>query len=191
MKKRSRKKEYARVRADSGQHRRILLVGILFGVLAFVPVIFRLYQLMVVDYDYYSGLALRNQSRTTRVTADRGTIYDRNMQILACSQTVEDVYLDPHELKQSKADMKALSRELGQILNKDPAWILEQGKDTKKRYKKIADRIDEATASQIREYINTAGIAGIHLEDGFRCVTTTWCGYFRTTWHSGSLDMFF
>ena len=76
MKKRSRKKEYARVRADSGQHRRILLMGIVFGVLAFVPVIFRLYQLMVVDYNYYSGLALRNQSRTTRVTADRGTIYD-------------------------------------------------------------------------------------------------------------------
>ena len=164
MKKRSPKKEYARVRADSGQHRRILLVGILFGVFAFVPVILRLYQLMVVDYDYYSGLALRNQSRTTRVTADRGTIYDRNMQILACSQTVEDVYLDPHELKQSKADLEALSQKLGQILDKDPAWILEQGKDTRKRYKKIGDRIDEATASQIREYINTAGIAGIHLE---------------------------
>ena len=164
MKKRSRKKEYARVRADSGQHRRILLIGILFGLLAFLPVIVRLCQLMVVDYNYYSSLALRNQSRTTRVTADRGTIFDRNMQILACSQTVEDVYLDPHELKQSKADLEALSQKLGQILEKDPAWILQQGKDTKKRYKKIGDRIDATTASQVREYIKATGIAGIHLE---------------------------
>jgi len=164
MKKRSRKKAYARVRADSGQHRRILLIGIVFGILAFVPVIFRLYQLMVMDYDYYSQLALRNQSRTTQVNADRGTIYDRNMQILACSQSVEDVYLDPHELKQSKADLEALSQKLGQILDKDPSWILAQGKDTTKRYKKIGDRLDETTASQIREYITTEGIAGIHLE---------------------------
>ena len=164
MAKRVRKKEYARIRADSGQHRRILLVGILFGMLGFVPIALRLYSLMITDYDYYSNLALRNQTRTTRVTADRGTIYDRNMNILACSQSVEDVYLDPHELKQSKADLHAISQRLGEILDADPAWILEQGQDTTKRYKKVGDRIDGETAAMIRAYINDNQISGIHLE---------------------------
>ena len=78
-----KQKEYLRIRMDSGQHRRILAAAAVLGVLAFVPVAVRLYRLMVTDYEYYAGLALRNQTRTTSVTADRGTIYDRNMNILA------------------------------------------------------------------------------------------------------------
>jgi len=161
MKKR---REYQRLRLDSGQHRRILITAAVLGLLAFVPVAVRLYGLMVVDYDYYSGRALRNQTRTTGVTADRGNIYDRNMNILACSQSVENVYLDPHELKQSGADISAVSETLGQILKLDPAWIGRQAVDTKLRYKQIADRITEEVAAEIRTYINDNGIAGIHLE---------------------------
>ena len=161
---RKKVKQYARVRADTGQHQRILLTGLLLGVLAFIPVAVRLFSLMVTNYDYYANLALRNQTRTTRVTASRGLIYDRNMNILATNQSVEDVYLDPHELKQSKADLNAIGDKLGEILDLDPKWIVEQGKDTKKRYKQIAARIDEATASQIRNYINENEISGIHIE---------------------------
>ena len=153
-----------RIRGDSGQHRRILAVAAVLGVIAFVPVALRLYQLMITDYDYYAGLALRNQTRTTRVSADRGMIYDRNMNILACSQSVETVYLDPHELKQSKADLEAISQKLGQILDLDPEWIRQQGTDTTKRYKQIAAQIDEQTAALIRGYINENNISGIHLE---------------------------
>ena len=68
MKKR---KEYSRLRLDSGQHIRIVITAALLGALAFVPVVLRLYQLMVADYEYYANLALRNQTRTTGVTADR------------------------------------------------------------------------------------------------------------------------
>ena len=164
MGRRLRRKEYARIRADTGQHNRIIGTGLVLGVLAFVPIGFRLYDLMVTNFDYYANLALRNQTRTTSVTADRGEIYDRNMNILACSQSVENVYLDPHELKQSKADMEAISQTLGQILGLEPEWIAQQGKDISMRYKQIAARIDEQKASEIRRYINENGISGIHLE---------------------------
>ena len=162
--KRQRRKEYARIRADTGQHHRILATGLLLGVLAFVPIGVRLFNLMVTNYEYYGNLALRNQTRTTNVTPDRGLIYDRNMNILACNQSVENVYLDPHELKQSKADLTAIGEKLGALLDLDPAWICQQGKDTSKRYKQIAARIDEETALQIRNYINDNNISGIHLE---------------------------
>ena len=161
MKKR---KEYRRLRLDTGQHRRIVITAAVLGLLAFVPVTLRLYQLMVTDYGYYANLALRNQTRSTGVTADRGTIYDRNMNILACSRSVENVYLDPHELKQSKADIPAISAVLGKILELDPDWIAQQATDTKMRYKQIAARIDEDVASQIRKYMNEQNISGIHLE---------------------------
>ena len=183
------KDPYARIRGDSGQHRRIMLVALLLGVITFIPVAMQLYRLMVVDYDYYRDLALRNQSRTTNVTIDRGQILDRNMNILAASETVETVYLDPRELKQSKADIDDLSRTLGEILEKDPAWITRQAGDTRKRYKQVGASVSEEpdwiaeqagdirlrykrlkakvsqeTADAIRNFMNEEGIKGIHLE---------------------------
>ena len=160
--------QYDRLRMNTGQHRRIYLIMLLFGLLAFLPVFWRLYDLMVRNYDRYAALALRNQTRTTTVTAERGEIYDRNMNILATNVQVENVYLDPHELKQSKADIGEISRVLGEILEKDPAWIEEQAKDIKKRYKQVGSRIEEGTAAEIREFINRSNVSGIHLEPASR-----------------------
>lgn len=158
------KKELGRIRLDSGHHRRIMLVMLVLGVLAFIPVALRLYRLMIRDYAYYANLALRNQTRTTAVTAERGDIYDRNMNLLATSVSVENVYLDPHELKQSGADIDSIADFLGEILERDPAWIAEQAADIRQRYKQVGSRVDEETAAQIRTYINEHGIRGIHLE---------------------------
>ncbi len=163
-KERAHRNKFSRVRSDTGQHRRLLAVMAVLGLIAFIPVILQLYKLMIGEYDYYAGLALRNQTRTTRVTANRGNIYDRNMNVLATSVSVENVYLDPHELKQAKEDLNAVSQTLGQILDRDPEWILEQAKDLKQRYKQIGGRISEGTASRIRSYINENDISGIHLE---------------------------
>ncbi len=164
MAKKNKKREYVRVRADSGQHRRIIAVMAVLGIAAFVPIALQLYTLMISDYDYYADLALRNQTRTTNVTAHRGTVYDRNMNILAMSETVENVYLDPHELKQSKADLETVARELGEILDADSQRILKLSRDLTKRYQQVAANIDEETAARVRAFINTHGISGIHLE---------------------------
>ncbi len=136
----------------------------LLGFAAFIPVALQLYSLMIDQYDYYYQKALRNQTRTTKVTASRGNIYDTNMNLLAVSVGVENIYLDPHELKQSKADMELIGSRLGEILGLDPDWIREQAKDTKMRYKQIAARVDEETAAKIRSFVNEYGISGIHLE---------------------------
>ncbi|MBQ3503752.1 MAG: PASTA domain-containing protein [Oscillospiraceae bacterium] len=157
-------KQFGRSRIDSGHHRRILIVMAALGLAAFVPVGVRLYGLMIRQYDYYSQKALNNQTRSTRVAAERGIIYDRNMNILAASVSVENIYLDPHELKQSKADLELIAQVLGQILEKDPQWILEQAGDTKQRYKQVGAQVEEGTAAEIRSFINENDISGIHLE---------------------------
>ena len=163
-----RKKQYSRLRSDTGQHHRIMAVMLVLGIAAFLPVGLRLHRLMVREYDYYASLALRNQTRTTQVSADRGDIYDRNMNVLATDTSVENVYLDPHELKQSKADLEDIAKTLGEILDRDPAWILEQARDLKKRYKQIGTKVSEETAALIRAYINEHDISGIHLEPNSR-----------------------
>ena len=161
---RGKKQTFGRLRMDSGHHRRIGIVMVLLGVLAFVPAALQLYGLMVRGYGYYAEKALRNQTRTTHVAADRGDIFDRNMNLLATDTAVENVYLDPHELKQSKADIQAIASFLGEVLEQDPGWIEEQAADTKLRYKQVGTRIPEETAARIRSYINENDISGIHLE---------------------------
>ena len=163
MRKQSRV-TYSRARLDSGHHRRILAAMAFLGIVAFLPAVIRLFRLMVTDYGYYAELALRNQTRTTYVTAERGTIYDCNMNILATSVSVENVFLDPHELKQSKADVDAISEFLGELLDKDPGWIGEQAANFHQRYRQVGSCIDQDTAASIREYIRQNNISGIHLE---------------------------
>ena len=165
-----REREYNRLRMDTGQHRRIVCMMLLFGLLLFLLPAVRLYNLMVTQYDYYRAAALRNQTRSTTVSARRGDIYDRNMNILASSVSVENVYLDPHELKQAKENVTEISEFLGEVLEKDPQWIQKQAADTKMRYKQVGVRISQETAGKIREYINANDIAGIHLEPASRRV---------------------
>ena len=140
------------------------MVALALGVLVFVPVALRLFRLMVIDHGYYQNLALRNQTRTTNVTTDRGQILDRNLNILAVSETVETVYLDPHELKQSKADIPLIAGRLGEILELEPEWITQQAKDLRQRYKRLRSKVSQEIAGEIRAFINENGIKGIHLE---------------------------
>ena len=164
----SRKPLYRRIRADSGQQRRIGFVMAVLGAAAFLPVLLRLVSLMVVSYDTWSALALSNQSRSTRVQSDRGVIYDRNMNILAGSVTVENVYIDPRELEQTGADIPAMASALAELLEVDAARVEKLAGDKRLRYHLIADRVPEETAARVRAYIDETGIQGIHLEPNSR-----------------------
>ena len=161
-------KRYRRVRGDTGKLRRIRVTMVLLGAAAFLPVVLQLYSLMVAQFDDFAALALGNQSRTTSITPERGEIYDRNMNILAASRTVENVYIDPRELHQTGMDIPGVSRALAEILDADGEKIEKLANDQTKRYHLIKDRVEEQTAARVREYINTNRITGIHLEPNTR-----------------------
>lgn len=162
------KRKYRRIRADSGQQRRIAFVMAVLGAAAFLPAAVRLFGLMVVSYDTWSALALSNQSRTTAVQSARGTIYDRNFNILAGSETVENVYIDPRELEQTGADIEDMARALSEILGADRQKILKLAKDKSLRYHLVASRVEEENAARVRAYIEETSVEGIHLEPNSR-----------------------
>ena len=164
----SGKPQYHRIRVDSGQQRRIGFVMAVLGAAAFLPVLLRLFGLMVVSYDAWSALALSNQSRSTAVQSHRGVIYDRNMNILAGSVTVENIYIDPRELQQTGADVPAMAKALSELLEVDEEKINKLAADRTRRYHLIADRVEEELAAKVRAYIDETGIQGIHLEPNSR-----------------------
>ena len=60
---------------------RTSILMVLCGVIAFVPLIGTLYNLMIDQHDYYNEKAIKNQTRSTNLTAARGVIYDANMNV--------------------------------------------------------------------------------------------------------------
>lgn len=74
---------------------RTLFLLTLFGVAAFVPLLVRLWQIQIRDYDKYQGMAVEQQTADSTVEANRGTIYDRSGETLAMSATVYNIQLSP------------------------------------------------------------------------------------------------
>ena len=150
---------------NRGFLRRTFSMLIVCGILLFLPVVGMLFKLMIVDHDKYETQAINNQTRSTSVEASRGTIYDRNMNILAASTTVENVFIDPLEIAQSNQDVNLIATGLGTILDVDPARIKELAADTEMRYKMVARKQSKEATDRVRTFIEENGLKGIHLEN--------------------------
>ena len=128
-----RKSENIR-RANRVIQTRTFVLMLVLGVAVFLVLALKLYQLQIKQHDYYQSKALDQQTRSTVVTASRGTIYDRNGNELAVSATAETVFLSPKELgeelekpetKWTKESLSAgLSQLLGEYSGADGAHLL-------------------------------------------------------------------
>ena len=59
--------------------KRTAVLMALFGVAVFIPLLWRLVSLQIVQYDTLSQLAADNQTRISKVTPARGTVYDLSL----------------------------------------------------------------------------------------------------------------
>ena len=149
---------------------RTLILMVLCGVIAFVPLIGTLYNLMITQHDYYNEKAIKNQTRSTNLTAARGVIYDANMNVLASSSTVETVFIDPNEIAEQMKKpensnlLDQIARGLGEILDVEPSFVYEQAADKQYRYKVISRKISEELADEVRAFISENSITGVYLE---------------------------
>lgn len=134
------------------------------GIAAFVVVAGRLVYLMLIRHDYYESKAIRNQTRSTSVSASRGTIYDRNMEVLAASTSVENIFLDPLELKQNGIDLDRLAESLSPLLDLSEEYIKKQAQDTSLRYKLLKRRQGREVCDAVRALIADEQLVGVHLE---------------------------
>ena len=150
-------------RASQGILRRTMVITLLVA-LAFVPLIWTLFQLMILDHDKYEQMAIANQTRSTSLSAERGVIYDRNMNILAKSVTVENVFIDPNQIATEQQNLNLIASGLAEILDVEESFVYEQAADTKMRYKIIRRKIDADLAQEVRDFINENAIKGIYLE---------------------------
>ncbi|MBE6984268.1 MAG: PASTA domain-containing protein [Ruminococcaceae bacterium] len=163
-KRRKRSKKSEKSSVSDSYLRRGLIISMAFCVLFFAIIGGRLGYLMIHKHKQYEELAIRNQTRSTSVTASRGAIYDRNMTTMAASASVENIFLDPLELSQNDVDIDFLARNLSTILDVSEEFIKQQAADTNMRYKMLKRKQTQEVCDRVRAFISDNEIVGVHLE---------------------------
>ena len=158
-----RKPESAR-RANRTIQLRTLLLLAFFGVGVFVLLFAKLYQWQITEHEQLQSLAVSQQTLKTAVEASRGTIYDRNGNILAMSSTAENIFLSPYEIEKYEQDKALIASELSSILGVDEDSIYEHMEKTNSQYEVIREKVDQETADRVRKCINDNKFRGIFLE---------------------------
>ncbi len=166
--------------------RSIFLMAV-FGVAVFIPLLWKLWDVQIVNHEYYQELAISQQTRDVTVSAERGTIYDSNGTILAISGTVHNVVISPKDvvaLQEDYAEAVEKAEEgegeypsypeptnefiasgLAAILDMEESVILDHLSYTTKQYRQIKSKVEENVAEQVLEFITENHLSpGIYLE---------------------------
>ena len=178
-KPKQRKSDAAR-RANQVIRSRTVLVMAILGVITFVVLFWKLYDLQINQHEAMQTRAVNQQTRSAVVTASRGTIYDRNGNTLAVSATAETINISPKEIaefveSQEKAieeaaakaaekgesytapeirDQAYIARGLSRILEKDQADIEKAMEDLGSMYYKVRKKVEQEVADEVRRFIN-------------------------------------
>ena len=166
----NRKNESIR-RANRVIQSRTFVLMLIMGILMFVLLFFRLYDLQITRHEELQGKAVSQQTRRTVVTASRGTIYDASGNILAISASAETIILSPLEIDQAVNSKTtpvswtkdSLAAGLADILGKDAASIRKRMENTESQYEVIQLRAEEDVAAKVRAYVDENDIVGVHL----------------------------
>ena len=166
----NRKDESIR-RANRVIQTRTFVLMLIMGIGMFIVLFFKLYSLQIIRHEELQSKAVSQQTRSSVVNADRGTIYDASGNILAISSTAETIFLSPKEINDALNDEKnpvtwtkeTLADALADILDVSEEGILKKMARTNSMYEVLKYRVEEDVANEVRQYINDHKVKGVFL----------------------------
>ena len=127
----------------------------------------RLTNIMVVNGDFYKEKASEQQLYDTETTALRGDIYDCNLNLLATSASVWNVYVTPNDFKKAYNTADEISKAkseiahgLGEILDLEYDKVLGY-LNQKVSYVVIKRSIELDLADKVRKFISEGGYGDV------------------------------
>ncbi|MBR7184787.1 MAG: PASTA domain-containing protein [Clostridia bacterium] len=157
--------------------RRNAMIVLLFFIGAFALLSLRVLAIQVGDYARYQEIVIDQLTREAKINAERGDIYDTNMEVLATNVTVWRVFISPRDIAAAEeARLKAkaeggekaaaasdipqaeliaagLAEILGESAEVQADKVLELAADTKKLDKTVARNVEEEEAKAVRAFI--------------------------------------
>ncbi len=160
-------------RALPGRSAVILLVVLLF----WCAIIAKLISLQVIDYNFYLEQAVDNVQHTTKVTGERGIIYDTNGVQLATNYSVYRVFISPYDMADRSNEeivetlapdagmVELISSGLSEILGVDKGSIIEKCQKTHRKDETIKKNVESEDADKVLAFIAEHELdRQIHLE---------------------------
>ena len=146
--------------------KRMRVVGVLLILLGFVTVGVRLFFLQVIDGEELQKKAVNQQLRDISIAPGRGSIYDRNGNILAASATVWTVTISPKDIKDSQKEEAA--QKLSELLDLKYDTVL--AKMQKNNYYEVLKRkIEYDESEKVKAFCKENGYSFVSLiEDSKR-----------------------
>lgn len=149
--------------ARTNNKKRIIILFALCSVV-FLFLCIRLGWIMLVDGEEYSDKAIEQQTKDTPITAERGSIYDRNMKELAVNAPTYTVWVRPAEVVDKSGDSDEMASILAEITGGDAAEI-KASIEKDSSLVNIAKRLDTDQAEKIRAYMKKGKLPGISVDE--------------------------
>lgn len=136
----------------------LLIVLVVFSLL-----IIRIGYLQLIKGKMYAQMALEQQNLGREITAKRGTIYDRNGEILAMSASSEMITINPNNIPKDKKE--SVARTISEILELDYEKILKKV-NKNSSIEIIAKKVDKEKSNQLRKWLLDNNIeTGINIDE--------------------------
>lgn len=119
--------------------------------LGFFAVFGRLFQIQIVNYDYYKKKATQQHESRVVLRAVRGNIYDRNGRIIASTISRFSFAIDPKVLTDNEV-IKAISKSLSKITKEDSQEIFNRIKRHKTSFMWLVRNISGTDALSMLKY---------------------------------------
>lgn len=137
---------------------RALVVLLAFTIIGFGATGYGLINAIFVHGDEYAKLAEQQQLQDIVSKAKRGDIYDRNMNVLATSATVWQVYATPSSIDEDKKPL--IAENLAKIMDLEVDKVREYlNKNTS--YHNIGSPVEQEVANEVREYISEEKLGSV------------------------------
>lgn len=120
---------------------------------ALLLLIGNLFWIQIVKGEEYRLKAERNQLSDTVVAANRGTIYDSNMKVLAQSASAWLVYINPSKIKTDEQKTLLVDGFVS-IFGLDAETVTKKVNRQQSGYEKIIGQIDNEQKAKLQEYIS-------------------------------------
>lgn len=141
------------------------ITGVLIAfIICFAALIGRMAWLQIVRGQELSRAALEQQTSDNTVSAKRGNIYDRNMEVLASNVTVETISIYPANVRESLANQNLSVDKVAE----DLAALLEMEKQTiadkinkQSSFEYIKKKVEKDMADAVRAYVDQNKISGV------------------------------
>ncbi len=137
--------------------KRITVISIAF-LLFLAYLLSNLLKLQVIGYDYYRGKVYDQITTTSTLRAERGNIYDANMQLLATTDTEWRVFISTRDIKKAEKETQLpyseiISSGLGNILGISPSSLREKIEKTNVLDVTIKKSVSEQEYEEVIEFV--------------------------------------